>query len=230
MHEDLFFVTLSKDNTVSVWFLTLPSIHSTCPAPLGTSWSQPFPQDTGVGGNLRLRRQQCERRNSSSSASNELLASYVPFPSLHTRSHLFLLMRDKKKDYLSAGGKERMLEAMAPAPQQLWKTNLKEKPHPATVAGLRTRGLLGDRCTVRGARSHQPLQSCIRRHRGCERARDVCERPGRAKPCMESKTLYGDQSRVGKIKFALDKAPCLMVKELRYKRNGLLECIFTRYR
>lgn len=136
---------------------------------------------------MRFRRQRCARRNSSSSASNELLASYVPFPSLHTRSHLFLLMRDKKKRLPERWGKERTPEAMAPAPEQLWKTNLKEKPHPATVAGLRARGLFGDRCTVRGARSHQPLQSCILRHRGCECARDVCERPGRAKPCMETK-------------------------------------------
>lgn len=132
------------------------------------------------------------------------MSLFLPF----TLDHICSYSCVTKKDYLSAGGKEgvqrqqRMPEATAPMPEQLWKIKLEEKPAPrwgpAMVAQLRTRGLLGDRCTVRGASSHQPLQSFSPRHWGCKRAQDLCELPastakgaGSAKPLRETKAGGG---------------------------------------
>lgn len=120
---------------------------------------------------------------------------FLPF----TLDHICSCSCVTKKDYLSAGGKERvqrqwrMPEAMASMTEQLWKTKLEEELAPcrglATVAQLRPRGLLGDGRTVRGASSDQPLQSLSPWHRGCKHAGDLCELPGstakgtgRAKP------------------------------------------------
>lgn len=72
---------------------------------------------------------------------------FLPF----TLDHICSYSCVTKKDYLSVGGKERVQrqqrvpEAMAPIPEQLWKTKLEEKPAscPATVAQLGTRGLSG---------------------------------------------------------------------------------------
>lgn len=114
------------------------------------------------------------------------MSLFLPF----TRDHICFYSCVTKRDYLSAGREERvqrqqwMPEAMVPMLEQLWKTKLQEKPAPrrgpAPVAQLRPRGLLGDRCTVRDASSHQPLQSLSPQLRGCKRARDLCELPGSA--------------------------------------------------
>lgn len=91
--------------------------------------------------------------------STEPLASSVPFPPLHTSSHLFLLTCDKKPL------PERWGEGEASKAPQQWllcwsssgKTQLKEKPVPCQ--GPVSSGQLGDRCTMCGDSSHQLLQN-----------------------------------------------------------------------
>lgn len=96
-----------------------------------------------------------------------------------------------------------MPKAMASMPEQLWKTKLEEElapcRGPATVAQLRPRGLLGDRRTVRGAGSDQPLQSLSPWHRACKHAGISASSQG-AQPRERGgqnpgKTLEADQSK-----------------------------------
>lgn len=153
----------------------------------GTLWSQPFSRDTGRLGKWRFTRQ---RWNSSCSASTEPLASSVPFPPLHTSSHLFLLTCDKKPLPERWGEGEASKAAAA-----LEKHSSRRSLCPARVLSAQAEGQLGDRCTIRGDSSHQLLQSLSSWCWGGKRAQ-VCgssqgEQPGE----WEGKTPLGDQRR-----------------------------------
>lgn len=86
------------------------------------------------------------------------MSLFLPFTLAHICSYSCVT----KKDYLSAGGKERvqrqqqMPEAAALMLEQLRKTHLEEKPAPHQGS---VKGLLGDRCVAPSASCHQPLHS-----------------------------------------------------------------------
>lgn len=157
--------------------------------------------------NLKFTRQWSKRRHSSSSASNERLASYVPFPSLHTRSHLFLLMCDKKR-LPERWGKGESSKAVADARSDGFHagTALENKarggacalPGSCNSGSAQAEGAIRGQ-TYSGASSDQPLQSLSPCHRGCKHAGISASSQG-AQPRERGgqnpgKTLEGDQSK-----------------------------------
>lgn len=87
---------ISAGNTVSVRFLT-PASSVQCVQAPGNIPVTAISETPRHSDKLEVYRRRCEHRISSSSASNEPLASHVPFPSLHTSSHLFSLLCDTKR-------------------------------------------------------------------------------------------------------------------------------------
>lgn len=86
---------ISAGNTVP-WFLT-PASSVQCVQAPGNIPVTAVSETPRHSDKVEVYRRRCEHRISSSSASNEPLASHVPSPSLHTSSHLFSLLCDTKR-------------------------------------------------------------------------------------------------------------------------------------
>lgn len=86
---------ISAGNTVP-WFLT-PASSVRCVQAPGNIPVTAVSETPRHSDKLEVYRRRCEHRISSSSASNEPLASHVSSPSLHTSPHLFSLLCDTKR-------------------------------------------------------------------------------------------------------------------------------------
>lgn len=202
---------------MSTWSFMLILIHSTVQHPHECFAHSPFPTHRRIG-ELEVYRQRCKHRNSFS-ASNEPLAFYVPFPSLHTSSHLFLLMCDQKRlpecwgegESSKAAADARSCSSYAGAAPE--NTSRGEACSPPGFCEGAVRGqMCGTQCKLSPATAQpQPMALRVQMHQ------DPCELPGAesmeqgANPHAKShkETKAGE-----KMKFALDKG-YLVLKVLR---------------